>query len=259
MEHVLTSFNMEGYDSWPSGVPTTVCAQSTTMQEKLADRILINHLKRFKYACYTGDEPPNPPDNSISDYGCNLCHWALHLLHLNDMAKVGDLTRTSLSLKANIPFFYGHSKLSKYFVGCLDLLLKTEVTCSPRMLLRILEGSFTNKHGGVGANVETDLIMEHSIRNRKYLIKGLGANKTEKAIQRDTMAVDTVVDVCKSFNTALKVQRRSGKHSTIIQTADEEKVKDAVRQLQPFQWQAGRDNCSFNIPASPLPGSTCPT
>ena len=113
MEQVLTSFNMEGYDSWPSGVPTTVCAQSTTMQEKLEDRILINHLKRFKYACYTGDEPPNPPDNSISDYGCNLCHWALHLLHLNDMAKEGDLARTSLSLKANIPFFYGHSKLSK--------------------------------------------------------------------------------------------------------------------------------------------------
>ena len=131
MEHVLTSFNMEGYDSWPSGVPTTVCAQSTTMQEKLADRILINHLKRFKYACYTGDETPNPPDNNISDYGCNLCHWALHRLHLNDMAKEGDLARTSLSLKANIPFFYGHSKLSKYFVECLDLLLKTEVTCSP--------------------------------------------------------------------------------------------------------------------------------
>lgn len=252
MEQVLTSFNMEGYDSWPSGVPTTVCAQSTTMQEKLADRILINHLKRFKYACYTGDEPPNPPDNSISDYGCNLCHWALHLLHLNDMAKEGDFARTSLSLKANIPFFYGHSKLSKYFVECLDLLLKTEVTCSPRMQLRILEGSFTNKHGGVGANVETDLIMEHSIRNRKDLIKGLGANKTEKAIQRVTMAADTVVDVCKSFNTALKVQTRSGKHSTIIQTADEQKVKDTLRQLQPFQWQAGRDNCSFNIPASPF-------
>ena len=120
------------------------------------------------------------------------------------------------------------------------------------MRLRILEGSFTNKHGGVGANVETDLIMEHSFRNRKYLIKGLGANKTEKAIQRVTMAADTVVDVCKSFNTALKVQTRSGKHSTIIQTADKQKVKDALGQLQPFQRQAGRDNCSFNIPASPF-------
>ncbi|XP_071110673.1 uncharacterized protein [Haliotis cracherodii] len=83
----------------------------------------------------------------------------------------------------NIPFFYAHSKLSKYFVENIDILLKTQYLLSPQMQLRLLEGSYVNPHGNEGNNVETDLVMEHSVRNKKDLICQLGANKTEKAIQ----------------------------------------------------------------------------
>jgi hypothetical protein len=68
------------------------------------------------------------------------------------------------------------------------------------MQLRLLEGSF-NMKGGPGNNVETDLVMEHSIRNKKDFIRSLKSNKTKKANQRVTRAADTVSssekNVCK--------------------------------------------------------------
>ena len=82
--------------------------------------------------------------------------------------------------KSNImPFFFGHSHLSKYFVECIDTILKATATTSEQTRLHLLEASFTNVRGGTGKNVETDLVMEHSVRNKKKLVRNLGANKTE--------------------------------------------------------------------------------
>jgi len=46
-----------------------------------------------------------------------------------------------------------------------------------------------NMHGTPGKNIPMDLYMEHLNRIAKEAIKGLGANKTPKAIQRIGMAL----------------------------------------------------------------------
>lgn len=93
-------------------------------------------------------------------------------------AKEGDLNRTILNCQYSLPFFFSHSKLSKYLVENINYVLKCKYLLSPLQKMRVLEGSYVNINGGQGQNVESDLTQEHSVCNQKMLIKSLGANKS---------------------------------------------------------------------------------
>ena len=240
---------MDAYESWPEGVPLDIASLSSIGKQAVADHFLMKHLRHFGFASVSAEQQEDAPDH-LFNYSNNLCHRALHLMHLNDMAKEGDLDRAVLSLKANLPFFYAHSARSKYFVECLDVLMKTLHTCSPQMRLRLLEGSFANKRGGKGQNVETDLLMEHSVRNKKEPIRSLGSNKRDQAIQPITMAADTVSDICTSLNGSLRIPKKTGYSSKIIVEEDELRVKQCLRELRPFTRQPGRTLGCLRVPAS---------
>ena len=53
----------------------------------------------------------------------------------------------------------------------------------------VIWGRGTNKKGKIGVNMPNDLEMEHTIQSTKNLITSMGANKTEKAVLRSSMAV----------------------------------------------------------------------
>ena len=59
---------------------------------------------------------------------------------------------------------------------------------------------FVNIHGLPGKNVEADLHMEHINRIAKQSIRNLGANKTQKAIERVGRAVGTLDKVISHFD-----------------------------------------------------------
>lgn len=126
-------------------------------------------------------EPISTEPDELYNYSLQLCHWYLQLLEVSDTTKEGDMNRLILNCKYNLPFFYSHSKLSKYLVENIDFVLKCEYLLSPLQRTRVLKGSFVNIHGGKGRNVESDLVQEHSVCNQKSLIKTLGANKSEKS------------------------------------------------------------------------------
>ena len=252
MEQVMASFEMESYDSWPKGVPKEIHQISKTQKKILADKLIIHHLKKHGFGKPTG--LPGAPDTQdhVYNYGNNLTHWALHLMHLNDVAKEGDVDRCLTSLKGNMPFFFGYSKFSKYFTECIDMILKATSTTSEQMGMHLLEASFTNVRGGVSKNVETDLVMEHSVRNKKALVRNLGSNKTELAIHRVTQAADTVADVSSTLEESLNLTTRST-HSSSRKLGEEErmKVKNALRILQPCSKQPGRTMGALHVPSSP--------
>ena len=160
------------------------------------------------------------PQDHVYNYSMNVCHWGLHLMQMNDTAKEGDLNRTIVNLKYCIPFFFSHSRLSKYFVECLDYLRKVCYTLSPQQRLRTLEGSFVNSFGGKGNNVEADLRQEHSVCNSKELIHQLGANKTESAITRVTGAADTVSKLVDYINHCMEKPSGFAQHKKPV--SDEE-------------------------------------
>lgn len=192
-------------------------------------------------------------DDQLFNYCSNLCNWALHLMALEDTAKEGDITRTIPNLMYAIPFFYSHSRLSKYFIEAIDYIIKVEHLLSPLNKMRVLEGSYCNMRGGTGNNVEQDLVQEHSVRNAKTLIKQLGANKTEKAIIRCTGAADITMDIVKNLDSALSMRTQSSRHSKLICEKDIKEVEQTLRQARPFEYTPGRKCIGFDqIKRTPL-------
>ncbi len=189
---------------------------------------------------------PKPPEDRVFNYCCNLSHWALHLMELEDTAKEGDLDRQIINCKYNIPFFFSHSKLSKYFVENIDYVLKAQYILSPQMRLRVLEGSFVNVKGGKGRNVEADLVQEHSVRNRKDLIRSLGANKSEKAIKCVTNAADAVSYMAHSLDNVLDIKRSGSRHAKFVSDQDIMRVQADLRTLRPFRLTPGRECTGFD-------------
>lgn len=195
---------------------------------------------------------PQPADDLMS-YSTNYLHWFLQLMELDDTAKEGDHQRLIVNAKFNLFFFYSHSTLSKYFVENLDFLLKVEHLLSPAMRRRVLEGSFVNVRGGVGNNVEADLAQEHSVRNRKDMIRQLGSNKTNKAMLRLTNAADAVATLVTNLDRALGIRPAGGRHTKRDSQADALKIQDILTQCKPFSYTQGRQCTGFaGVKASPL-------
>ncbi|KAK6175941.1 hypothetical protein SNE40_014314 [Patella caerulea] len=201
----------------------------------------------------------NQEIDELQNYCSNLCHWALHLIELDDTAKEGDMSRLLLNCRYSIPFFYSHSALSKYLVENIDFIIKTEYLLSPLQKLRVLEGSFVNVRGGVAQNVESDLVQEHSVCNQKSLIKSLGANKTEKAISRITRAADMISSICDKFDKTVNLKPKGSRHSKCISETDTQIISKSLRKLRPFKFTNGRKCNGFNnIKSLPLSKSKVP-
>ena len=152
-----------------------------------------------------------------------------------------------------IPFFYSHSKYSKYLVENIDYVMKANHTLSPRESLRMREGSFINATGGKSNNLEADLRQEHSVRNRKDLIRHLGANKTEHAMSCVTEAADTIDGIVRSISRQMNIPQKSGRHTKLSTSEDMNKIATVLRQVRPFHYKQGRQCSGFKkILPSPL-------
>ncbi len=165
----------------------------------------------------------------------------------HDTAKEGDIDRLLVNCKHNLPFFFSHSKLSKYFIENIDYLLKTQHLLSPRLSLRVLESSFINMKGGAGNNVESDLVQEHSVRNRKDLIRNLGANKTDKAMKRVTNAADAIATIVHNVDRALNISIQNSRHTKYISEEDVANIKRLLRNARPFNKTPGRECAGFPL------------
>ncbi|XP_069124032.1 uncharacterized protein [Argopecten irradians] len=275
-EQILEFFNMEdGHCDPQHSLLGDFAKQKLPEKKNIVNKILREFLchygygnvgdckgaspvKHYKVSSVTADgkfilQEVQDPEDELQNYSQNLCHWALHLMELDDTAKEGDLARLLLNCRYSVPFFYSHSPLSKYLVENIDYLLKTEYLLSPLQRCRVLEGSFVNIHGGVGRNVESDLVQEHSVCNQKSLIKTLCANKSKAAIRRVTGAADMIADLCEQFDKSVGVKSKSSRHSKCVSPKDLETIEKTLRKLRPFKHTPGRKCPGFkNIKPSPL-------
>ncbi|KAH3770701.1 hypothetical protein DPMN_171993 [Dreissena polymorpha] len=94
--------------------------------------------------------------------------------------------------------------------------------------------------GGAAGNIESDLVQENSVRNQKDLIRALGANKAEKAIQRSCRAADTVSDIVEKIEISTSVRKVSSRHQTPARIKDKEVIANSLRDLRPFSKTIGR-------------------
>ncbi|XP_052675768.1 uncharacterized protein LOC128157314 [Crassostrea angulata] len=275
-EQFLEFLNMESFDSQPTH-PMTKDVDDPENQRDNLMKLIQEFMKHYGYGqvdCPTPkkDEadkiciitregqniqielvPTNKQSDELYNYSVQLCQWYLHLNELHDTAKEGDLNRTILNCQYSLPFFFSHSKLSKYLVENIDYVLKCKYLLSPLQRMRVLEGSYVNINGGQGQNVESDLTQEHSVCNQKMLIKSLGANKSENAIKRVTGAAETISNICEKFDESLNIKPKSGSHSRPLNESDQKLVSRTLRRLRPFRFTPGRKCPGFsNIDSVPV-------
>ena len=101
-------------------------------------------------------------------------------------------------------------------------------------------------------NIEIDLFQENMNNEMKKLIFSMGANKTERSIERATRASGGVKKVVESFDKQARIHRRSSSHSHKSLVNDETIVHGDLRQLRPFKPVDGRVFESFkNISYNP--------
>ncbi len=74
--------------------------------------------------------------DELKNYSTQLLQWYLQLADFQDAIKEGDPGRCLVGLKLMIPFFFGHSVRSKYFIECVDYVLKTQILLPPALSLR---------------------------------------------------------------------------------------------------------------------------
>ena len=144
---------------------------------------------------YLKASPEVETTGTLKTYAMNFLQWYFTVIQLKDAIKEGDMKRTNIVLKHIVPFFYSHSKLSKYFVECIDYILKTEHTLSPYMALKVCAATFVNMKGKQGKNKAADLQKENKVNYLKSLIRSLGANKTENSIVNITKAGPVMLDI----------------------------------------------------------------
>ncbi|CAG2230058.1 unnamed protein product [Mytilus edulis] len=195
------------------------------------------------YSKVHGEE--HDAQDQVMNYFINVIEWGLLIINMNDTAKEGDFERLEVNCKAGIGFLLGHSVFSKYFGELVNYLLLTKHLLSPEMSLRALEGAFINTKGGPGKNKEADLVQEHCIRNKKDLIRSLGANKTEKAVMRACGAADTCVGVGRTVDGCLGLPKLSVNHTKKSSVKDLEILVKCLKTVDPFTYHKGRNLKSF--------------
>ncbi|XP_064631642.1 uncharacterized protein LOC135489937 [Lineus longissimus] len=206
---------------------------------------ILLHLKRSTTV-------PEPEPDELNNYARQFMQWYFILLNFDDTLKEGDICRMNVLLKIMIPFFYSHSTLSKYFVECIDYILKTEVLLEPEVAVRVRALSFVNPKGGSGNNLACDMQKEMQVRTLKEAINSLGAHKTDRAIVRACGSVDVIHRVATNFD-ALIEKNFGSYHPRKSSEEDEELIVARLRKLRPFQHSAGRKLANFSgIQASPF-------
>ncbi|XP_062567378.1 uncharacterized protein LOC134229640 isoform X2 [Saccostrea cucullata] len=172
--------------------------------------------------------------DDIQNYSLQLLMWYIHFCEFQDGIREGDPFRTNINLKRMIPFFYSHSDRSKYAVECIDYILKTEVLLPQHTAMRVRLGSFVNPHGKKGGNKPADMQQENNILVLKDVIKGLGANKTTKAMERASAAAPVVAETVENYMNSIGCVSRSGKHNTKDNLEDVKLLVQLLSRLDPF-------------------------
>ena len=102
------------------------------------------------------------------------------------------------------------SNRTNYSIEVLTLLAQYHLILPPCVAEQLEWSRFVNIHGLPGHNINCDLHMEHLNRIAKDAIKGLGANKSAKAIDRVGKVIGTISMSLTNFDKAnsVKVDQR---------------------------------------------------
>jgi len=167
-------------------------------------------------------------------------------MQLIDTCAEGDGARNNINKKRLLLYFKSTNSFSKYAIEMFTSIAQIEAIVSEQMAERLTWERFVNWHGGLGKNIAKDTAQEVCVKVSKDVVKGMGANKTEKSILRASMSGPGVYDIKSSFDKATNIHKRSHAHSTRSSVEDEMMMLADLRKLRPFTVVSGRSHQHFS-------------
>ena len=183
-------------------------------------------------------------DDNVYNYARVFGHYSAIITEFRDAWKEGDADRVFRCWRLMLPHFKSSGR-SKYSLEALRLQFQVRAVLSPQLAHQVLWDRFVNTHGGAGRNIPCDLYNEHMVRLVKGVITSMGANLTEKALQRAARSVSTLHSVCKQFDRESSVPVTTSAHSTRTDKNDVQKVMKAVQDNDLLTVTSGRSHRSF--------------
>ena len=121
--------------------------------------------------------------DSVWCYGVNIIKFMV-LADFKDAVSTGNGEYISILRKQLLTHFLATPGFNEYAIEMLINILQCEVLLSKAEAHRCKWAATVNWRGGAGHNIEIDLFQENRNCDVKKLMRSMGANKTEKAIER---------------------------------------------------------------------------
>ena len=131
---------------------------------------------------------------------------------LKDAVREGDGERIATLHKELLQHFKSDSSFNAYAIEMLISIVQVEVFLSEAEAHRSKWASTANWKGGNGNNIEANLLQQNINRDIKKSTKGMGANKTVKAIERLSRAIGRLREIILNFDN--KTGKKQNHHRT---------------------------------------------
>lgn len=168
------------------------------------------------------------------------------MMQLNDTENEGDGERAVRNSKLLILLFRTSKHAKKYAFEIFRLISKLKCQMTEQMAARTSHGRFVNWKGGKGGNCPNDLKQEHLVKFTKKLIRGMGAQKTEKAVNRATSAACGLQQIIEQFDKVSNVLPESTAHTYRNAESDIRDMIQIIQDLQVLDKKPGRAHQSFS-------------
>ena len=110
--------------------------------------------------------------------------------------------------------------------------MQTQILLSEAEAHKCKWASTVNWSGSEGENVEIDLFQENQNKDMKAMIKAMGANKSEKAINRASKAAGGVKKIVDGYEKQVSLRCKSTSRTHESSTADEKMIMADLRQMR---------------------------
>lgn len=230
----------------PEKIPEDLWLSSDCDREDMLNKVCQNVLDNYCSIKYHAKLDNDELDmDHVQLYASDVITMGLLYMEFSDAIREGDGPRIIRCYRYMLPLLR-YSGRTNYSNDVLLMLYNFECTLSPRQAEQLQWCRTVNTVGLPGHNIPCDLYVEHLNRLCKDMIKGMGANKTQKSVERIGRSVGHIQKVLSQFDVSNNVSVGSGTHSVAeLAKKDTAAVIKQLMESKVFQFKANRYHKSF--------------
>lgn len=203
------------------------CREITCSKAFLHDgKRRIEHEKTHGFHKHVIPGPTDDGNDEMYNYQMSFLDYGMLVYNFFDGVKEGDGARVIRCWKFQLLYLKNDGVRSKkYALEALYLQCQFNAMLSQKDARDLIWNRFHKAKFGCGGHIPLDLALEHFNNFLKTILRHLGPNATNrKAVNRYCNALTCNKILLNNFDKAMKVIRRSGKHSCKSAEGDLQKV-----------------------------------